>query len=57
MTVEEAEAAIGERVHYTGSNREMEYGVITSTNDRFVFVRYGTHKCSMATIPADLEFE
>lgn len=36
---------------------KVEYGRITSLNERFVFVRYGTGSTSAATDPADLEWD
>ena len=34
-----------------------EFGVITSWNERFVFVRYGSDLHSKATNPEELEFD
>ena len=44
MTIEEARAHIGDGVVYTPAHGEPEDGVITSVNDRFVFVRYGSSR-------------
>jgi hypothetical protein len=45
MTLEEARGAIGRSVTYIPfigcEVSQYEYGIITSANDRFVFVRYG----------------
>ena len=59
MTITTASAAIGRTVVYLPSRRfgPLESGVITSTNDTFVFVRYGANQTSKATRPEDLEFE
>jgi hypothetical protein len=43
---------IGRKVVY----REIEEGVITSFNDLYVFVRYGSSTTSAATNPSDLEW-
>jgi hypothetical protein len=55
MTLEEAANAVGRGVVYrpAGAYRS-EDGVITSVNDRWVFVRYGVQDGSKATDPADL---
>jgi len=61
MTLDEARARIGHKVAY----RDYDYngmdivavlteGVITSVNDRYVFVRYGADMHSKATRPEDL---
>ena len=58
MKLEEAKAGIGRKVIYTpfeGSNQKEE-GVITSTNEYYVFVRYGNIMSIMATRAKDLEF-
>lgn len=58
MTLEECNKNIGRRVTYIpfkGCNPKLyEYGVITSTNDKNVFVRYGNDINSKATCPEDL---
>lgn len=58
MTLDEATNSIGRAVVYvpTQWGIPVEEGVITSTNDRYVFVRYGADKHSKATDPALLEF-
>jgi len=43
---------IGRKVRYKN-----EFGKITSFNDTFVFVQYGTDKHSKATNPKDLFWE
>ena len=59
MTLEEARKNIGRYVVYTpfkgcdASQKEM--GIITSVNDRYVFVRYGNDINSKATRPEDLK--
>ena len=39
-------------VYESGPDREE--GMVTSTNEEYVFVRYGTNKTSQATRPEDL---
>lgn len=47
---------IGRAVVYMRGQPPLDEGVITSFNDRFVFVRYGKDKGSKATHRADLEW-
>ena len=57
MTIDEARAHIGDGVAYLrrgGCIDSAEEGTIASVNDRWVFVRYGTSRTSIATDPADL---
>lgn len=55
ITLEQAKANIGNRVTYTcAGSQDKEYGVITSVNSKFVFVRYGSDINSKATSPEDL---
>lgn len=54
MTTAEARDLIGRSVIYTAPHGARDEGVITSVNDRFVFVRYGNHG-SQATPPERLE--
>jgi hypothetical protein len=58
--IEPADDDIGRLVIYHGrSPRHRDHGergVITSFNDRFVFVRYGTDAHSKATERRDLEW-
>lgn len=58
MTLEECKENIGRKVTYIpwkGCDPKLhEYGVITSTNDKNVFVRYGNNINSTATSPEDL---
>jgi hypothetical protein len=57
MTLDEARAHIGDGVIYHSCGCEAdrdEEGVITSVNDRFVFVCYGVQGGGVATDPADL---
>lgn len=57
MTLAEAAAGVGRGVVYTPHHGgPKEDGVITSVNDRYVFVRYGARQGSSATEAADLEF-
>lgn len=59
MTLVEARAHIGNKVVYRASHVKRtepgEEGVITSVNDRFVFVRYGPDTTAKATHPAMLD--
>jgi hypothetical protein len=57
MTIEEAMKNIGKSVVYQPKVGPIEAGVITSVNNKFIFVRYGSHKHSQATKPEDLKFE
>lgn len=61
MNLEEARNNIGRVVIYTPfkgcSFRDLERGVITSVNDKYVFVRYGNELISKSTRPEDLHFE
>lgn len=61
MTLEESRLGIGRRVIYKPykncSSKNTEYGIITSVNSRFVFVRYGSDINSKATNPVDIEFD
>lgn len=52
MTLAEAAGHVGEKVLYQAAASPPEEGVITSVNERYVFVRYGTDGCSLAT-PAE----
>lgn len=55
MTLEEAREQIGCVVIYHAPGTQLvESGVVTSVNNRYVFVRYGSDVGSMATNPADL---
>lgn len=55
MTLDEARDRIGLLVVYraphVGRGEAGDEGVITSVNDHFVFVRYGTAQTSQATPP------
>lgn len=59
MTLEEAKKNIGRYVTYIpfkGCDKsQYEFGVITSVNDRFVFVRYGKDINSKATRAENLK--
>jgi hypothetical protein len=50
------EADIGRKVIYEREYCKKEEGVITSFNNKYVFVRYGSGCTSQATDPADLRF-
>ena len=52
--VEPTEADIGRAVCYKQGFDPVEEGVITSFNDNYVFVRYGSDKQSKATKRRDL---
>ena len=58
MTLEEAKQNIGRYVvyipHPTCPNNQRELGVITSVNEKYVFVRYGNDVHSKATRAEDL---
>lgn len=58
MTIEQAKNNIGNRVTYIPYEgcdvSQYEFGVITSVNDSYVFVRYGSNLRSQATNPCDL---
>lgn len=65
MTIEQARESIGCNVTYARHDDPNdlycvtagpEYGVITSVNERYVFVRYGLHGAA-ATDPADLTLD
>jgi hypothetical protein len=57
MTLDEARNRIGQLVVYRAphltSADQGDQGVITSVNDRYVFVRYGSQQTSQAT-PVEL---
>lgn len=61
MTLQDAKNNIGRKVIYTPFvecyNKLKEYGVITSANDTYVFVRYSDDVNSKATIACDLELD
>lgn len=58
MTIQECKENVGRNVTYIpfeGCDSKLhEYGVITSVNDRYAFVRYGSDVNSKATNPSDL---
>lgn len=60
MTLEEAKNNIGAVVKYIPfegcDSSQIEYGEITSVNDKYVFVRYGRKIHGEATRPEDLKF-
>lgn len=55
MSINEARASIGRLVVYRRPGQAPDEGVITSVNDLYVFVRYGSQTGSAATNPSDLE--
>jgi len=56
MTLEQAREHVGHGVVYQRPGRRYwEQGMITSVNDHYVFVRYGSQAGSAATYPEDLE--
>lgn len=57
MTLDDARQHIGHGVVYRPRHYppDTEQGVITSVNDTYVFVRYGTNTHSKATRPEQLE--
>ena len=55
MTLDEARRHIGNAVVYWDDHHDhAEQGVVTSVNDTYVFVRYGSDSHSKATRPEDL---
>jgi hypothetical protein len=54
MRLDEARNHIGDGVVYRPAHGDAEEGTITSVNDRFVFVRYGSRRTSAATEPGAL---
>lgn len=57
MTLAEAGEHIGHGVIYHVPGIHTERGVITSVNNKFVYVRYGNDFGSKATYPFDIELE
>lgn len=55
--IDPSDEDIGRGVVYTPSHGESESGVITSFNEYYVFVRYGSNRHSQATNPKQLEYE
>jgi hypothetical protein len=60
MTLEEAAGAIGKSVVYRPfkdcKEEDLEYGIITTVSNKYVFVRYDRDLDSKATSPSDLKF-
>lgn len=56
--IEPTEGDLGRRVIYRPRHTTAwwEEGVVTSFNERYVFVRYGTQTTSMATLCEELEW-
>jgi len=50
------EKDIGRAVRYTTPHNTQKYGIVTSFNDSFVFVRYGIGDTSAATKREHLEW-
>lgn len=48
---------VGRRAIYTAHHGDRQVGVISSWNERYVFVRYGMGSTAAATDPDQLEFE
>ena len=57
MTLDEASRNIGRKVVFTYHHGERDYGVITSTNHKNVFVRFGAKANSESCDPERLEFD
>ena len=49
-------AKVGSIVTYEDGSGKRERGIITSSNERFVFVRFGVSCTSQACQPEDLEY-
>lgn len=60
MTLKDAANNIGKSVVYTPfkgcKEKDLEYGIITTTSNKYIFVRYGKDLDSKATSPSDLKF-
>lgn len=54
MTIGEVE--LNRKVVYTDGTGKKEEGIITSSNSKFVFVRYGNDVNSKATRPEDIDY-
>lgn len=56
--IEPTESDVGRRVVYRPrfAGAVSEEGVVTSFNERYVFVRYGTQSTSAATLREELEW-
>jgi hypothetical protein len=57
VTLDEARAAVGRRVVFTYFHGEQDAGVVTSVNDKNVFVRFGAKAFSEACDPDRLALE
>ena len=56
MKLSEAKQLVGREVVYTEKHtKKKEFGIITSVNDKYVFVQYGNDTIAKATKPEDLE--
>jgi hypothetical protein len=55
VTLDEARRNVGHGVVYRAPHGSTEQGVITSVNDTYVFVRFGTDTGSQATRPEQLK--
>lgn len=54
MTLEEANNSIGRKVVFEQFGCKKEEGVITSVNDRFIFVRFGNSCQGQACSPSSI---
>lgn len=55
LTLAEARELVGHPVRYRPSHGKAEEGVISSVNDRHVFVRFGVAVIGQACRPEDLQ--
>ena len=56
LKLSEARQLVGREVVYTEKHtKKKEYGIITSVNDKYVFVKYGNDTIAKATKPQELE--
>jgi hypothetical protein len=46
----------GREVAFNSQGPEREFGIISSWNERFIFVKYNSSQQSQATRPEDLRF-
>lgn len=56
MKLSEARQLVGREVVYTEKHtNKKEFGIVTSVNDKYVFVKYSNDTIAKATRPQDLE--
>ena len=55
--IEPTPSDIGRRVIYRAQHGIIEYGVITSYNDKYIFVKFNYTEHGIACSYADLEFD